>query len=142
MVSMDDDGPYRGKSAFSRARDRISKSATNAREADFGKRKGGSKAEVAAGLEKSEARKAERRDRRISRKSRSRWLAIAFALLVADAVIAVIFCLLAPTDPRLNGVVTSRRQIRTVYIQGVVSLFDAIVSLLLIVHVVQGILWR
>ena len=140
MVSMDDDGPYRGKSAFSRARDRISKSATNAREADFGKRKGGSKAEVAAGLEKSEARKAERRDRRISRKSRSRWLAIAFALLVADAVIAVIFCLLAPTDPRLNGVVTSRRQIRTVYIQGVVSLFDAIVSLLLIVHVVQGIL--
>ena len=63
MVSMDDDGPYRGKSAFSRARDRISKSATNAREADFGKRKGGSKAEVAAGLEKSEARKAERRDR-------------------------------------------------------------------------------
>jgi hypothetical protein len=92
------------------------------------------------GLAKTVRKEKVAHERRISRKSRNRWLAISFGLLVLDATISVIFVLLAPTDPRLTNVVASRRQLRTVYIQGIVALADAVVSALVVVHVVQGIL--
>lgn len=79
-------------------------------------------------------------ERRISRKQRNFLLGAAFVLLALDALLAVTFCLLAPADPRLDSVHTSRRQLRTVYLQGFVALLDAVISLALVVHVVQGIL--
>ena len=150
--------PSRYGNVFERASKsavQVRKSAANAANADFGsamaqasfnKREDdvGTQAQVRMGLAKN-VRKAPGDDaakdlRRISRKSRNRWLAIAFSLFVMDAVIAAIFSLMAPTDPRLAAVFTSRRQSRTVFIQGFVALVDAIVSLLVVLHVVQGIL--
>ena len=89
------------------------------------------------GLEKTVAKKQPTRDRRISRKSRNKLLLIAFVLLGLDMLLAVVFMLLAPTDPRLNDVFASRRQLRTVYVQGVVAVLDAAVSIGVVVHVIS-----
>ena len=77
---------------------------------------------------------------RISRKSRNRLLGIAFGCLLLDALISFIFCLLAPNDPRLDNVFASRQQLRTVSIQGIVAVLDALISAGVVVHVVAGIL--
>ena len=103
-------------------------------------RGGGSKVEVDMGLETKvkDGRPAE--ERRISRAARNRLLAIASVMLVADAVLSIAFALLSPADPRLTEVFASRRQQRTIVIQGVVAAIDALVSFGVCIHVVQGIL--
>ena len=100
---------------------------------------GGFDTKVAMGLVKEKKTKP-RRDRQISRKHRNQLLGAAFILLLLDALLAIVFCLLAPADPRLDAVAASRRQLRTVYLQGFVALLDATISLALVVHVVHGIL--
>ena len=102
--------------------------------------RGESKVEVAMGLEKTERKTRVARERRISRKARNRLLGIAFGLLIADAILASVFALLSPADPRLAEVFASRRQTRTIYMQGVVAVVDAVVSLAVCIHVIQGIL--
>jgi len=101
---------------------------------------GGTAVQVAMGLEAQEAKAKEKHERRISRANRNRLLGIAFGCLLFDALLSFAFCLMAPADPRLRNVYASRRQMRTVTIQGFVSLLDAIVSAGVVVHVVAGIL--
>jgi len=108
-----------------------------------GKEEGASRVETEMGRTPKQSQSSQTRnathDRRI-KKDRNRQLAIALVLLVTDALISLVFTLLAPTDPRLNEVFASRRQLRTVYMQGVVAIVDALISVAVVVHVVQGIL--
>jgi hypothetical protein len=89
---------------------------------------------------KKTPRHARQDEQRISRKSRNRLLGVALAVLVADALLAIVFTLIAPTDPRLADVFASRRQSRIIYMQGIVSIIDAVVSVVVVVHVVHGVL--
>jgi len=111
-------------------------------EASFG---GGDKAGVAPiqavmGLQEKDVKEKAKHERLISRKGRNRLLGTAFGCLMLDTLLSFIFCLMAPADPRLRNVYASRRQLRTVTIQGVIALFDAIISAGVVVHVVAGIL--
>ena len=73
-------------------------------------------------------------------KSRNKQLAVAFVFLVANAVVAIVFTLITPADPRLDVIYVSRKQLRTVYLQGFVALLDAGLSIGLVVHVIRGIM--
>ena len=75
---------------------------------------------------------------RPSRKDRNRRLGIAFGLLVADALLSIIFTTLASTRGRTRC--SPRRLNRTIWVQGIASIADAVVSFAVVVHVVQGIL--
>ena len=135
--------PTRGSKAGG-LRSRMHNAMGKVRRASFGPAAGdgtggGTELEVAMGLE-GHAKKAKvHREVRISRKDRNRLLGIAVVLLLLDAVIATVFCLLAPTDPRLATAHVSRRQLRTVYMQGFVALLDALVSIGILIHVVHGV---
>ena len=50
-------------------------------------------------------------------RKRNAFLAAAFFLIVADAVVAIVFTLTTPLDPRLDLAYFSRKQLRTVYLQ-------------------------
>ena len=102
----------------------------------------GTRVQVDMGLAEAQrqTKQAEANERRISRKARNRLLGIAFVLLIADALFASAFALLSPADARLADVFASRRQARTVIMQAVVAAVDAVVSVSLCIHVVQGIL--
>ena len=92
------------------------------------------------GLQEKDVKEKAKHERLISRKGRNRLLGTAFGCLMLDTLLSFIFCLMAPADPRLRNVYASRRQLRTVTIQGVIALFDAIISAGVVVHVVAGIL--
>ena len=115
--------------------------------AAFGTRRLGRQTKAGGQSSEAEAESEQPGQGRLTRQERNRALAVAFGTLVLDAIFAITFCMLAPTDPRLASNTLSRRQKRTVYLQkrtvylqNFVALVDAIVSTGLIVHVVQGIL--
>ena len=121
----------------------LHKHSSTIKEASFsrGSRKSSSRdSQASKGLEVNGQGEQVRKERRISRKGRNKLLGIAFGCLILDAVCAAAFCLMAPADPRLRDVYASRRQMRTVEVQGVVALIDAIVSVGIVVHVIAGIL--
>jgi succinate dehydrogenase hydrophobic anchor subunit len=91
--------------------------------------------------ERRAAEPPEEQDRRALSQDRNRVLGAAFTMLIVDAILAVIFCLLAPSDSRLSSSVNlTDRQLHTVYVQNFVALLDAILSVYVVVHVVSGIL--
>ncbi len=73
-------------------------------------------------------------------RSRNKQLIAAYVLMVLDALIAVIFVASLPSDPRLDADFVSRKQTRTIYLQGFVALIDAVLSCYVVVHVLRSIL--
>ena len=73
-------------------------------------------------------------------RSRNKQLIAAYVLMVLDALIAVIFVASLPSDPRLDADYVSRKQTRTIYLQGFVALIDAVLSCYVVVHVLRSIL--
>lgn len=82
----------------------------------------------------------QRAERHLSAKRRNYLLVVAFLLLLADMCVAMAFALMSPTDERTSGDYVSRKQLRTVYLQGFVALIDGIISVGVIVHVVAGVM--
>ena len=73
-------------------------------------------------------------------RGRTRLLGIAFGFLLLDALLAAAFTLMAPADSRRAHVLTSRHQANIVTIQGIVVAIDAVLSSLVVLHVVKGVL--
>ena len=72
-------------------------------------------AAVVQGADFAGAETANRQHRVLDAKTRNKQLAGVFVLIVADAVIATIFTLIAPADPRLELAYVSRKQLRTMH---------------------------
>ena len=77
--------------------------------------------------------------RSMAPKARNKLLGVAFVVFVADAVIAVAFALMTPSDERLVAEYISRTQMRAIYLQGFVALIDALISAAIVLHVILGI---
>ena len=77
--------------------------------------------------------------RSMAPKARNKLLGVAFVVFVADAVIAVAFALMTPSDERLVAEYISRTQMRAIYLQGFVALIDARSSAAIVLHVILGI---
>ena len=83
----------------------------------------------------------EQKQRRLlSAKRRNYLLVIAFLLLLADMLVALAFALMSPADERTSADYVSRKQLRTVYLQGFVALIDGLISAGVVVMVVHGVM--
>ncbi len=140
---MEEDGPAEVQMAASGPTSRFGRMKSAVRRASFGGgasgEPGGSTAEMAM-VNESEVMEPPTPKREITRESRNRLLALAVVLLGLDALLAIVFALLAPADPRLTAADVSRKQLRTVYMQGAVAIIDVVVSSAIFVHVVGGVL--
>ena len=82
----------------------------------------------------------DKKDRLLSAKRRNYLLVIAFLMLLADCIISLAFALMSPSDERTRADYVSRKQLRTVYLQGFVALIDGLISTGIVVMVVHGVM--
>ena len=61
---------------------------------------------------------AQEKNRLLSAKRRNYLLVIAFLMLLGDCIISLTFALMSPSDERTRADYVSRKQLRTVYLQG------------------------
>ena len=83
---------------------------------------------------------AQKKNRLLSAKRRNYLLVIAFLMLLGDCIISLTFALMSPSDERTQADYVSRKQLRTVYLQGFVALIDGLISTGVVVMVVHGVM--
>ena len=91
------------------------------------------------GPEKGETQ-AQKKNRLLSAKRRNYLLVVAFLMLLGDCVISLTFALMSPSDERTRADYVSRKQLRTVYLQGFVALIDGLISTGVVIMVVHGVM--
>ena len=83
---------------------------------------------------------AQEKNRLLSAKRRNYLLVIAFLMLLGDCIISLTFALMSPSDERTRADYVSRKQLRTVYLQGFVALIDGLISTGVVIMVVHGVM--
>ena len=83
---------------------------------------------------------AQKKNRLLSAKRRNYLLVIAFLMLLGDCIISLTFALMSPSAERTQADYVSRKQLRTVYLQGFVALIDGLISTGVVVMVVHGVM--